>query len=68
MTDKEKYNIVSSFLIRLHTAGWTGNTKQFAELMERLAAYSYARTNSNYGDADEEEERRYERTLLNLDK
>lgn len=68
MTDKEKYNILSSFLIRLHTAGWSGNTKQFAELMERLAAYSYARTNSNYGDTEEEEEGRYERTLLILEK
>jgi len=66
MTDKEKINILSSFLIRLHTARWTGNTKMFAELMERIAAYSYARTNSN-GFEDEEELNR-ERTLLNLDK
>lgn len=64
MTDKEKIEIYENLLISLHTARWTGNTKLFAGLMDKIGAYSYARTNSN-GYEEEEEELRM-RTLLAL--
>lgn len=67
VTDKEIIEMLNNFLLSLHMARWTGNNPKFAILMDRLAAYSYTRTNSNYGDTEEEEER-WERTLKNLNK
>lgn len=64
VSDQQKIEIYENLLISLHTARWTHNTKLFAELMDKIAAYSYSRTNSN-GYEEEEAELR-ERTLLAL--
>ena len=64
MTLEEEVQIYRNLLINLHTARWTQNTKLFAKLMDKIGAYSYARTNSN-GYEEEEEELRL-RTLKNL--
>lgn len=66
MTKKEQLNIHNEFLIKLHTASWTGNKNEFTKLMTKLAAYSYARTNSNEWETNKEEKRKYERTLKGL--
>ncbi len=66
MTDKQRADILSDFVIRLHTATWTGNDKHFAELMKRAAAYSYTRTNSIEGQSDEEYAESCEKTLKAL--
>ena len=63
-TLKSKVHIYESFLINLHTARWTGDQVLFGILMDKLAAYSYSRTNSN--GHYKEEERRMKQTLLNL--
>lgn len=65
MTDKEQINIYNNFLIRFHTAAWTHNSESLKECFNKMAAYSYSRTNSN-GYEEEEEEQRL-RTLINLD-
>lgn len=62
---KDEVNIYRSFLVSLHTARWTGNTVMFGLLMDKLAAYSYSRTNSNGYEKEEEQQMR--QTLLNLD-
>ncbi len=63
---EKELNIYRDFLIRLHTARWTGNSKKVVELLDKIGAYSYARTNSN-GDWDDDE-RNMIRTLLDLEK
>lgn len=67
MTDKEKIIIYNNFLISLHTARWTYNEKLMGELLDRAAAYSYARTNSNGWETDKELDEKYEYTLRRLD-
>ena len=57
-TAEEKVRIYESFLISLHTAQWTGNQKRFAEMINKVGAFSYARTNSN-GDEEYEEYNRH---------
>ena len=64
----EEIKIYNDFLIQLHTARWTGNNTRFAELMENLSAYSYARTNGFEGITDKEEKDMLKRTLKNLTK
>lgn len=66
ISQKRELEIYRRLLIRLHTARWTGNSEEVKELLDRIGAYSYARTNSN-GDYKQEERDR-KRTLLNLDK
>lgn len=61
---KEEVEIYRSFLVSLHTAGWTGNNVMFKLLMDKLAAYSYSRTNSNGYEKEERQQMR--RTLLAL--
>ena len=63
-TLEEQVSIYNSLLISLHTARWTHNHEQFAEIMDKIGAYSYARTNSN--GYEEEEKEQQLRTLLNL--
>lgn len=63
-TEKEELNIYRDLLISLHTCRWTGNNTKVLKIMDAIAAYSYARTNSN-GDP-EDEERNQRQTLLNL--
>lgn len=63
---EKEVQIYRRLLINLHTARWTGNTKVFNELLDRIGSYSYSRTNSN-GHYDEEEQVQIQ-TLLNLDK
>jgi hypothetical protein len=65
-TEQEELKIYRELLIRLHTARWTGNTKKVQELLDKIGAYSYARTNTN--GFPEEEEERMKQTLLDLDK
>ncbi|MFA5153066.1 MAG: hypothetical protein WC554_10935 [Clostridia bacterium] len=65
-TQKEELRIYRQFLIRLHTARWTGHTEIVKDLLDRIGAYSYARTNSG-GDEKQENRQKIE-TLLNLDK
>jgi hypothetical protein len=63
-TQKEELEIYRRLLIRLHTARWTGHHETVLEILDKIGAYSYARTNSN-GDWKQEERDRI-RTLLNL--
>ena len=65
-TLEEEVKIYRRFLIRLHTARWTFHEDIVKELLDKVAAYSYARTNSN-GDWKQEEEREI-LTLIDLDK
>jgi hypothetical protein len=65
-TEKEELEIYRRLLINLHTARWTGHTEKVQDLLDRIGRYSYARTNSN-GD-EEQEERQQIQTLLDLDK
>lgn len=65
MTEKEELDTYRNFLISLHTARWTGNVQRFAKLMENLQAYSYSRTNSNFGN-EKDEEVLQEQTLKSL--
>ena len=60
----EEIVIYRNLLISLHTARWTGNGDRVVEILDKIAAYSYARTNSN-GDYDQEEKNKIQ-TLLNL--
>jgi len=66
MTDGERVEILTGILIDLHTARWTGNQLMFAYHLDKIAAFSYARTNSNAYETDEEEDKKLERTLLAL--
>jgi len=50
LTYKEKYIILQNVLISLHTASWTGNDKNFKSIMNKIASFSYARTNSTMDD------------------
>lgn len=59
-------DIYREFLVRLHTAMWTGNNKLVKDLLKRVGDYSYARTNTN-GDWEQEEQNMI-RTLLALQK
>lgn len=63
-TQKEELRIYRDLLIDLHTARWTGNSEKVMEILDKIGAYSYARTNSN-GDP-RQEKRDQIRTLLNL--
>lgn len=63
---EKEVQIYRRLLINLHTARWTGNKKVFNALLDKIALYSYSRTNSN-GHCDEEEQVQIQ-TLLNLDK
>ena len=63
-TQKEELKIYRDLLIDLHTARWAGNAKKVNEILDKIGAYSYARTNSN-GDP-RQEKRDQIRTLLNL--
>lgn len=65
VTKEEELSIYRNLLIKLHTARWTGNQKMFAEIIEKIGAYSYARTNSNAGNEEAEKEL-MDRTLLAL--
>ena len=65
-TKKEELAIYRRLLINLHSALWTGHRDKVNDYLKRIGDYSYARTNGN-GHEDEEEQRRIE-TLLNLDK
>lgn len=67
VTLEEELKIYRRLLIRLHTARWTRHTELVEDLLNRIAAYSYARTNSNAGNYEQEEKDRI-KTLLNLDK
>lgn len=62
---RDEVNIYRSLLINLHTAAWTGNEEMISFFMDRIGAYSYARTNSNGYEKEEKQQRR--RTLLALD-
>lgn len=55
MNEKKELEIYRSLLINLHTYAWTGNNKKFQEIMEAIGRYSYARTNSNPGNEEQEE-------------
>lgn len=67
VTQEEELKIYRNLLIRLHEASWTGNAKMFSKIMNAISDYSYARTNSNPGN-EEQEERDRLRTLLKLEK
>lgn len=60
----EELDIYRSLLINIHTCRWTHNMKGFWELLDKVGAYSYARTNGNGFEG--EEERIKEQTLLDL--
>jgi hypothetical protein len=62
---RDEVNIYRDLLISLHTARWTGNHEMLGFFLDKIAAYSYARTNSNGYEKEEEQQRR--RTLLALD-
>lgn len=64
VTQKEELAIYRELLINLHTARWTGNIDKINEILDAIGRYSYARTNSN-GD-EKQEERNRTQTLLNL--
>lgn len=68
LTANEKVRIYHNLLMDLHLARWTGNTVLFQILMDKIGAYSYARTNSNAGDTIRDDNERYKRTLLALDR
>jgi len=67
ITEKEELKIYRNLLINLHTASWTGNAKMFSKIMNAISDYSFARTNSNPGNEDQEERDKL-RTLLKLEK
>lgn len=67
ITQKQELEIYRRLLIRLHTAVWTGNYEVVRDLLQRIAKYSYARTNTNEGNYKQEDRQRIE-TLLDLDK
>jgi hypothetical protein len=62
---EEELAIYRRLLINLHTARWTGNRLKVDDLLDKIGAYSYARTNSN-GDFEQEEQDMI-KTLLSLD-
>ena len=51
--------MLTGVLIDLHTANWTGNQARFAFILERIGAYSYARTNGWMDDEAEETIRKF---------
>ena len=66
MTQKEELKLYRELLITFHTLNWTGKHDKLKKLVELIAAYSYARTNSN---GDEKQEKRDQKvTLENLKK
>jgi hypothetical protein len=65
-TEKEELAIYRRLLINLHSAIWTCHHDKVKDYLKRIGDYSYARTNGN-GFEKEEEQRRIQ-TLLNLDK
>ena len=65
-TEYEELLIYRRLLINLHEADWTGNVDKVVKLLKKIGDYSYARTNSN-GDEQQEDEMRI-LTLLELDK
>ena len=67
MTEKEELKIYRNVLINLHESSWTGNAKKFSKIMNAISDYSFARTNSNPGNEEQEESERL-RTLLKLEK
>lgn len=66
MTQKQELKIYRNLLISLHTAVWTGNNDRVKFILEKIGAYSYARTNSNEGCEKQEKKLRL-RTLLSLE-
>lgn len=67
ITEKEELKIYKNLLINLHEARWTGNAKKFSKIMNAIGDYSFARTNSNPGNEEQEEKNRL-KTLLKLEK
>lgn len=67
ITEKEELKIYRNLLINLHEASWTGNAKKFSKIMNGIGEYSFARTNSNPGNEEQEEKNRLQ-TLLKLEK
>lgn len=65
MTEKEELDIYRRLLVNLHTARWTGNHVKVGMILDKIGEYSYARTNSN--GHQEEEEIKMEETLKALD-
>ena len=57
LTEKEELQLYRSLLIHLHTCRWTGHSEKVKEILDAIGNYSYARTNSN-GDEKQEEEMR----------
>ena len=66
LTEKEELEVYRRLLIQLHTCRWTGHSDKVKEILDAIGHYSYARTNSN-GDEKQEEKSRI-RTLLELKK
>lgn len=66
MDEKRELNIYRQLLINLHTARWTGHTKKVNEILDAIGAYSYARTNTNEGNFEQEEIDRLN-TLIKLE-
>jgi len=66
MTLEQEVQIYRDLLMQLHLYRWTGNTVKFSRLMDKIAAYSYARTNSNFHETDEEVDEKLEKTLIGL--
>jgi hypothetical protein len=66
LTEKEELEVYRRLLIHLHTCRWTGHSEKVKEILDAIGNYSYARTNSNDDEKQEEESRI--RTLLELKK
>lgn len=64
LTDKEKITIYNNFLISFHTCAWTGHV--LSSFFDKMAAYSYTRTNSIEGESCDEREIAELLTLHNL--
>ena len=62
-TDKEKVNFFHNMLIDLHTFRWTGDGEKVKRVLDVIGGYSYAHTNSNFGDDDDKYDRAYERLV-----
>ena len=58
MTQKEELLILRRLLIKIGTAAWTGNNDHLAKIMTAIGRYSYNQTNSNAGNAKQEERAR----------
>jgi hypothetical protein len=65
-TDKEKVQFFHNMLIDLHTFRWTGDGDKVVRVLDAIGGYSYAHTNSNYGDDDNKYDRAYERLVSSI--